>query len=88
MGDAGKVMLDIIQLLLSLGANINTKDEDGFSPLYQAAADGNLQIVEYLLDNGADIEIKSNDDTTPLIIASCYDQLENRRIARTKKCRN
>ncbi|MGB6407213.1 MAG: ankyrin repeat domain-containing protein [Planococcus donghaensis] len=71
--------LDVIQLLVSNGADINKKYDYGMTPLYQAAADGNTNIVEYLLDNGADIYAKSEAGVTPLIIASCYfdsNQLE------------
>ncbi|WHZ60172.1 ankyrin repeat domain-containing protein [Metabacillus hrfriensis] len=32
--------MEIIQYLLSKGANINTRDINGFSPLYQAASEG------------------------------------------------
>ncbi|MGK7377601.1 ankyrin repeat domain-containing protein [Planococcus sp. 1R117A] len=71
--------LDVIQLLLAHGADVNAKDDSGMTPLYQAAADGNTEIVAYLLDHGAEIDSAANDGVTPLIIASCYfysDQFE------------
>lgn len=71
--------LDVIQLLLAHGADVNAKDDFGMSLLYQAAGDGNTKIVEHLLDNGADMDAKSEAGVTPLIIASCgfdSDQLE------------
>lgn len=71
--------LDVIQLLVSNGADINKKYDYGMPPLYEVAADGNTKIVKYLLDNGADIDAKSEAGVTSLIIASCYfysDQFE------------
>lgn len=39
--------------LLKSGANIETKDLDGWRPLHLAARDGQLEIVKVLLDQGA-----------------------------------
>jgi ankyrin repeat protein len=68
--------MEIIQFLLSMGANINARNNYGFSPLYQAASKDRIELVKFLLNNGAKIDIKSSDGTTPLIKASCYGNLE------------
>jgi FOG: Ankyrin repeat len=55
-------------------ANVNTKDDNGHTPLYQAAVFGHLQAVDALLE-AEDIELTRGDgidDTTPLDAAIQY----------------
>ena len=46
---------DIVELLLKNGADINKKNESGWTALTVAAENGNTDIVDLLLKNGADI---------------------------------
>lgn len=57
------------------GANINLKDQYGFSPLYIAASEGYTEIVRLLLRNNAKVDIicEESGNSTPLMIASIYD---------------
>lgn len=57
---------DIIELLISWGANVNGKDVYGFTPLHLAALDGLAQCVELLIYHGADVSTKSKKGTTAL----------------------
>lgn len=57
---------EIIELLISWGANVNVKDVYGFTPLHLAALDGLAQCVELLLYHGADVSTKSRKGTTAL----------------------
>lgn len=57
---------EIIELLISWGANVNAKDVYGFSPLHLAALDGLAHCVELLLYHGADVSTKSRKGTTAL----------------------
>nr|QDR50967.1 water witch-2 trpa [Heliconius melpomene] len=50
---------DIIEMLVSWGAQTNKKDEYGYSPLHLAAMDGLTQCVETLIILGADVTSKS-----------------------------
>lgn len=34
---------------------VETRDEDGFTPLHLAVISGNMQLVTFLLANGADV---------------------------------
>jgi hypothetical protein len=45
---------------LANGADINEKDEEGFTPLLLAASENQHDIVELLLEHGADIEIRDD----------------------------
>jgi ankyrin repeat protein len=50
----------IVRLLIDYGADINTIDSDGDTPLHRAASQGSLEIVKSLLDAGADVGAKNN----------------------------
>lgn len=60
-------MCKLLQLhhLLNNGAEINQRDEKGFTPLHRAAYlaqyDGYLEIYEYLLSRGADPSLQTED---------------------------
>lgn len=43
-----------------------SKDEDGFTPLHLAAANGHKEIVEFLLTTKADVNSRDNAGSTPL----------------------
>lgn len=45
---------ETVEILIENGANVNQKDEQGFTALHIAAVIPNLKILEKLLDNGAD----------------------------------
>ena len=52
------------------GADIESKNMNGYTPLMMASTSNRLNIVEFLLDNGANIDSKSNDGYTSLICAA------------------
>ena len=49
---------ECVQLLIDNGADLNLKDEDGYTPLVRAVEKDNSKIVEILLKSGADKTIK------------------------------
>lgn len=49
--------LEVIDCLISAGADINARADDGNTALYCAACRGNSEIFDYLISKGADIEI-------------------------------
>ena len=61
--------INAIDLLLSLGADINAPDAIGNSPLIYAVGHGQAQAVEHLLDKGADINLANLYRESPLIYA-------------------
>ena len=51
-----------------LPVDINTKDNDGMTPLMYASYKSDLEIIRLLLNNGADINARRNDGKTALMI--------------------
>lgn len=45
------------------------EDENGWTPLHEAARYGQLEVVQYLIDSGASINAQTGDGSTPLRIA-------------------
>jgi len=42
-------------LVEEIGANVNERDYNGFTPLHNAAARGDVELIMYLVENGADV---------------------------------
>jgi ankyrin repeat protein len=61
-----------VSRLLSVGADVNAKDNHDRTPLQWACEKGHVQVVNKLLDHGADVDAKNNRDWTPLHRA-CYN---------------
>lgn len=62
---------DELRTLLNRGANINIKNNHGYTPLMWAAFNNKIDIVELLLDHSTDININAKDTSgyTPLMRA-------------------
>ena len=59
--------LELVQLLLHEGADVNAQDEDGESPLHAAlTTDNNYTVARVLIENGADLANRAADGKTPL----------------------
>ena len=50
----------VVRLLIDYGADINTIDADGDTPLHRAASQGSLEIIKALLNTGADVDAKND----------------------------
>jgi ankyrin repeat protein len=65
--------VDIFQswiYLISKGANIETQDKFGWTPLYSASRYVHLSVVKLLISKGANIETPNKYGQTPLYCAS------------------
>jgi len=60
---------DLVQLLLEAGADVESSDGDGNTPLNFAARSGDIRIATLLLDYGADINARTERGYTPLYFA-------------------
>ncbi|KAL6828936.1 ankyrin repeat-containing domain protein [Trichoderma sp. SZMC 28015] len=58
--------MKLIDLLISKGANPETRDTNGCTPLIWAIKENNIAIVELLLSKGANLERIDRDGRTPL----------------------
>lgn len=59
-----------VQRLLKSGADVNARDNLGWTPLIWAACSGNARLVELLIDADADLNATSNGGWTPLMWAA------------------
>lgn len=62
--------LDLIKYLVACGANINTTNNDGYTPLMDAATLGKNDILSYLLKQGAQKALKNKNGKTALDLAT------------------
>ena len=66
--------VDITELLLDKGANINNKNKNGFSALALAVDVNNVKAIKLLLERGANVNTTNNWEETPLMTASGLGQ--------------
>jgi uncharacterized protein len=53
--------LEIAELLVDGGADVNASQERGFTPLHEAAQNGDVALTRLLLERGADREQAAED---------------------------
>ncbi len=73
---------EVVQLLLSRGADVNAKDQSGYNALINAAAYGFIDVVKALIAKGADVNAAANNGVTVLSIASQHGANEVKRTHR------
>ena len=61
--------IEIVEALLSEGADINVQDDDENTALHKACENGNKDIVRILLEHNAYIDLENEYEETPLYIA-------------------
>jgi ankyrin repeat protein len=62
-----ETLIELIQINLDYGADINAQDNNGKTALMHAIKAKNKQVAEYLLDHGADANIKDNSGNTAIV---------------------
>jgi ankyrin repeat protein len=55
--------VDFVKYLVSLGANVNAKNDNDWTPLYLT---NSIEILKYLVSQGAEVHVKDNDGKTLL----------------------
>ena len=70
----GKAGPEEVRQLIQDGADVNAKDEDGWTPLMLAAAhNSNPEVLKVLIEAGADVNAKDTDGLTPLMLAAQHN---------------
>ena len=60
----------VVRVLIDAGAYIDTKNEDGHSPLHCASTSGALEVVKVLVEAGAGVNVTDNEGRTCLLLAA------------------
>jgi len=68
--------IEVAEILIEGGADINYKNEDGSTALHTAIAFGKTEVAEILIDAGIDLNIKNNDGSTALHTAAFFCNVE------------
>ena len=63
---AASGFLDVVEMLLERGPDLNVMDEDGETALWEASLNGHLDIVKLLVEKGADLNARARDGLTAL----------------------
>eukprot|EP00919_Chromeraceae_sp_WS-2016_P057927 GHVR01137276.1.p1 GENE.GHVR01137276.1~~GHVR01137276.1.p1 ORF type:complete len:300 (+),score=10.48 GHVR01137276.1:492-1391(+) len=68
--------LEVVNVLISKGAEINANDRYRKTPLMYASMEGHQEVVKLLIGKGADVNYKDENGRTPLIDASMKGNLD------------
>jgi ankyrin repeat protein len=71
--DREDVVLDLVKLLISSGAEVNARRRDGLTALHSAAYRGHLRVIETLLAQGADPAIRGHEGKGPHVGQTAAD---------------
>ena len=66
--------LEYVKQLLEQGADIETRNKQGWTALMFAAANGHTKLCKFLLEHNANIEARTPKGSTPLMLAAMYDK--------------
>lgn len=72
----GRVSVDDVRNRIYSGANVNQKDDAGYTPLHCTANSGRTEIVKVLLENRASPNARDNSGRVPLHFACTQGHLE------------
>ena len=73
---AGMEDLEMVNLFISKGANVNARCDKGRAPIHLAAQNDNVEVMKLLVSKGANIEAKEENGATPLHYAAINNCLE------------
>ena len=68
--------VQVLKVLIQLGADVNREDSEGYTPASEAAENGHVEVIRALHQAGADLNIPNNDGLTPAYIAAQKGHVE------------
>ena len=68
--------VNVVEFLVSVGANINARDDKGNTPLHYATMSKHVELVQVLVDSDADISLENDEGQTPLDLAIKHNSLD------------
>jgi ankyrin repeat domain-containing protein 17 len=63
---------EVVQVLLAAGAHLEDHNENGHTPLMEAASAGHVNVAKILLDHGASINTHSSEFKESALTLACY----------------
>ena len=79
---ANKGNIEAVKQHLAAGTDVDTRDNNKWTPLHRAAMHGSKEIVELLIGNGADVDVKDRFSKTPLDWAINFKHTETADLLR------
>jgi ankyrin repeat protein len=67
---AGEAKREVVDWLLSKGADLGARTAAGLTPLHVAAQGGNDDVVRFLIKRGTEVDAKDKSGVTPLLAAA------------------
>lgn len=71
-----EALLDRVDNMIAMKANLDLPDKRGATPLHAAASNGWADVAKLLIDNNASLECKDTDGDSPLHLAAFFEQQE------------
>lgn len=75
---------DIVEFLISNGANVKVKYENGNEALHSACSNGHTEVAALLIENGANVNAKAEDGWTPLLSAASCGNIDTIKLLLSK----
>lgn len=77
---AGRENIDILQLIISAGVDVETAAGDGTTAIMSAIEHGHFGVVRSLVGSGVNVNARMRDGTSPLMLAAIRKSMEMTRL--------